>query len=199
MRPEELSIAAEKSRLRTMLLTARRQRSVAQRQAAGDAITEHLITRLAGTSSVAAYLPLPTEPLQSRLLDLLAERTRVIVPVVTGAAPLDWCDHPGPVEQGSFGIAEPTGRRLGPDMVAAVDVVLVPALAVDRDGYRLGRGGGHYDRTLGLLTRLRAPRPPPPVIAVVYDEEVLDAVPHDDLDRLVTAVVTPIAGLRHLR
>jgi 5-formyltetrahydrofolate cyclo-ligase len=72
--------------------------------------------------------------------------------------------------------------------------VLVPALAVDRGGHRLGRGGGHYDRTLALLSRLRAERLPPR-IALVYDEELLDAVPVDQLDQLVTAVITPSSGV----
>ncbi len=85
----------------------------------------------------------------------------MLVPVVTGAAPLDWCEYvtrqpPQPTRRGALGIDEPTGPRLGPAAIADADVVLVPALAVDRRGHRLGRGGGHYDRTLALLSELRA-------------------------------------------
>lgn len=193
---DESSIASQKGRLRSILLAGRRSRTASDRLAAGDAISDHLLSGLAATPLLAAYLPLPTEPLQTRLLDLLADRTRVLVPVVTGAAPLDWCDYPGPVTQGALGITEPTGPRLGPAMIAAVDVLLVPALAVDPAGHRLGRGGGHYDRTLHLLGQRRSPGSMPRVIAVVFDDEVLDAVPHDDLDQPVTAFVTPSRGLR---
>jgi 5-formyltetrahydrofolate cyclo-ligase len=194
----EDSTAAAKASLRTTLIAARRARTSAERLAARAAITAHLVVALDGTGSVAAYLPLPTEPLDTGLLDLLATRTRVLVPVVTGSAPLDWCAFPGPVRHGALGIAEPVGPRLGADAIDAADAVLVPALAVDPAGHRLGRGGGHYDRTIALLTRLRGRRPMPDLIAVIYDEELLAAVPGDDLDQRVTAVVTPERGLRAL-
>ncbi len=183
-----------KDALRSELIAARRARSAAHRRAAREANGAHLLAALAGRRCVAAYLPLPSEPLDAVLLDRLAAVTTVLVPVTVGAAPLDWCRYPTPVRPGSFGIKEPTGERLGPQAIGAADAVLVPALAVDRRGHRLGRGGGHYDRTLAL----RAQRPSPdeaPLIAVLYDGEVLDAVPFDDLDRPVTAVVTPATGI----
>jgi 5-formyltetrahydrofolate cyclo-ligase len=75
--------------------------------------------------------------------------------------------------------------------VATADVVLVPALAVDRTGMRLGRGGGSYDRALGHVPVGTF------VCALLYDGELLDRVPHDDHDRPVTAAVTP-SGLSRL-
>ncbi len=76
---------------------------------------------------------------------------------------------------------------LGVDAVRSVDALLVPALAVDAAGSRLGRGGGSYDRALA-----RVPAGTP-VAALLFDDEVLalDAVPRDAWDRPVTAVVTP--------
>jgi 5-formyltetrahydrofolate cyclo-ligase len=62
-------------------------------------------------------------------------------------------------------------------------MVLVPALAVDRAGNRLGRGAGYYDRA---LTKTRAQ-----VVAVIYDDELVDAVPHEPHDRLVDAALRP--------
>jgi len=105
--------------------------------------------------------------------------------------------HQGPTRRGALGIDEPTGPRLGPAAIADADAILVPALAVDRGGHRLGRGGGHYDRTLALLSRLRAD-PLPPRIALIYDDELLGAVPFDELDQPVTAIVTPGSGLSQL-
>jgi 5-formyltetrahydrofolate cyclo-ligase len=119
----------------------------------------------------------------------------VLVPVVTGASPLDWCAHPGATQRGAFGIDEPSGPRLGRAAVAEIEVMLVPALAVDREGHRLGRGGGHYDRTLALRTQLRGAERAGLLIAVLYDEEYLDAVPVDIFDQQISAIVTPMRGV----
>ena len=70
----------------------------------------------------------------------------------------------------------------------AADVVVVPALAVDRGGVRLGRGGGYYDRAL------RHVRPDARLVALVFDDELVDALPVEPHDRRVTAVVTPSGG-----
>src|SRR6478735_141435 len=97
VQPDNEQIIAAKGRLRATLIQARRSRDDGARRAAGVANTGHLLAALTGVSCVAAYLPLPTEPLDPRLLDELATTMRVLVPVVTGASPLDWCAHPGPV------------------------------------------------------------------------------------------------------
>lgn len=192
------SVAAAKALLRQPLIAARRARTEAQRAAARDAVAARLTAKLSGAAAVAGYLPLPTEPFTARVLDaLVAAGTRVLVPVVTGAAPLDWCAYPAPLRTGAFGIEEPVGERLGAAAIREVDAVLVPALAVGADGHRLGRGGGHYDRTLALLAALR-PAGLPERIAVVFDGEVLDSVPFDALDQRVSAVVTPGDGPRQL-
>ena len=67
---------------------------------------------------------------------------------------------------------------------SAFAFVLVPSLAVDRDGHRLGRGGGYYDRVLATVPRARR-------VAVVYDEEVVATVPHDPHDVDVAFALTP--------
>ena len=145
---------------------------------------------------VAGYLPLPTEPFSARVLDaLVAAGTRVLVPVVTGAAPLDWCEYPAPLRTGSFGIEEPSAHASARRRSARSTPSSFPRWRWAGDGHRLGRGGGHYDRTLALLASLR-PAGPPERIAVVFDDEVLDSVPFDALDQRVSAVVTPGDGLR---
>ena len=106
-----------------------------------------------------------------------------------GDAPLS--DGPlvdGPLVDGPLGLREPAGPRLGPDAVADADVVLVPALAVDHAGTRLGRGGGYYDRALA-----RVPAGVP-VVALLHDGELVDALPADPWDRPVTAAVLPATG-----
>ena len=187
---EDAAVAAAKGRMREALVAARRARSAEDRRAAAVANGRHLLDALRGHAVVAAYLPLPSEPLAADLLDALAGRgARVLLPVVRGPEPLDWVDHPSPTRPAALGIAEPTGPRLGPAAIRAVTAVLVPALAVDRAGHRLGRGGGHYDRTLALMGD------GPDRIAVLFDGELVDDVPTDLFDERVTAAVVPSAGL----
>lgn len=189
-------VAARKQSLRADLLTSRRARSEPDRVAARAAVAAHLWPRLQHCAIVCAYLPLATEPLLPSLLDRLhAAGVRVLVPVAAADAPLDWTDYPTPVSPGAFGIAAPTGPRRGAGAVTMADVVLVPALAVDDAGHRLGRGGGHYDRSLALL-----PAGPPArateLIAVLFDGDERPELPFDAHDVAVDAVVTPTGGLR---
>lgn len=187
--------AAAKSELRNRLNGSRQQRSVADRAAAAEANGRHLRISLTGAAVVCGYLPLPSEPLSVALLDtLVAAGTSVLVPVVSRDAPLDWCRYPTPTSPGSFGIAEPGGPRLGPEAVRSATAVLVPALAVDGVGARLGRGGGHYDRTLALLQPYRVQ-----LVAVMFDGEIVSGIPTAPHDVPVTAAVTPTGGITHFR
>lgn len=185
-------VTAAKVELRQRLGAARRARPDQDRAAARAAIAGHLLAHLASARTVCAFHPLPTEPLDPVVLDTLAARgVTVLVPVVTGDEPLDWCRLGGPLRAGSLGIAEPTGRRLGAAAICSADTVLVPALAVDGAGHRLGRGGGHYDRSLALLGTSCPAR----TVALLYDEELLDAVPSEACDVPVGAIVTPSGGV----
>lgn len=189
--------APAKDRLRATLIAARRQRSGADRAAAARANAAHLRTLLAGARTVCGYLPLDSEPLRTDLLDhLVAAGCTVLVPVIAPDAPLDWCTYPSPSAPGAFGIAESVGPRLGPGAASSADAVLVPALAVDRTGARLGRGGGHYDRTLALLSDHHRDRE---LVAVLFDGELLDVVPTGAHDRAVTSAVQPTGGIHRFR
>jgi 5-formyltetrahydrofolate cyclo-ligase len=148
-------------------------------------------------ATVAVYVSAGTEPGTEALLAALYERgTRVLLPVVRPDLSLDWVRYEGPgaLRRGRFGIREPTGLRLGPEALTQADVVLVPALLVDRDGNRLGRGGGSYDRALPLR------RPGVLAIAVLHAGEVVDALPTEPHDATVDAAFCPdgfvVLGLR---
>ena len=197
--PGSSSVGNRKQDLRRLLLAARRIRPAAERATAQQANAAHLTAVLSRYRLVCGYLPLPSEPLSAVLLDLLAgSGTEVLVPVISADAPLDWSRHPAPTALGAFGIAEPVGPRLGPQAICRADAIVVPALAVDRAGRRLGRGGGHYDRSLALLRPQTLPSASPCVIAVLFDDEMVDEVPVDFHDRPVDAVVTPTGGYRSL-
>jgi len=185
----------EKARWRTRLSAARREREPAERAAARASNAAALLAELRGARTVCAYLPLGTEPLDPAVIGaLVVAGVRVLLPVATADRPLEWAVAGGGVRRGAFGIDEPTGKLLGPDAVRDADAVCVPALAVDGSGVRLGRGGGHYDRTLSRLGRVPGVR----LIAVVYDEEVVDSLPADFHDVRVNALVTPSRGVMDL-
>lgn len=129
----------------------------------------HVLSRFGAARRVAGYRPLRTEPGSTELLDAFAS---VIVPVLLDDRDLDW-------------VRWPSGSALGVDAIAEVDVVLAPALAVSASGVRLGRGGGSYDRALA-----RVPAEVP-IVALVYDEEILPDLPADSWDIPVTAAITP--------
>ena len=188
------SYAQRKDALRHAARSARRTRPAEARTSCGRALAEVLLAALPSDrfGTVSAYVATADEPPTGPLLDALRGRgTRVLLPVV-GDDGLDWAEYEGEehLAPARWGLAEPTGRRLGAAALADADAVLVPAMLVDRAGRRLGRGGGYYDRAL-----VRA-RPGVPRIALVFDEEVVDEVPAEDHDQPVTAAATPSGLVR---
>lgn len=97
---------------------------------------------------------------------------------------LDWSlvEDWGALASGRFGIPEPRGDSVAPP--GAGDFVFVPGVAFDGQGFRLGRGGGFYDRAFG------DPVAGPTLVGVGYAFQCVEAVPHDSRDRRVDAIVT---------
>ncbi len=156
-------------------------------------LRDHVVgaVRSAGVSRVCAYVPFGAEPGSQILLDALTVGgVDVLLPVLLDDLDLDWAMYEGPwsLVASPRGLAEPAGTRLGVDAITGAGIVIVPALAVDGVGHRLGRGGGSYDRALA-----RVP-PGVPVAALLHDGEVLADVPVATHDRVVTHVVTPAGG-----
>ena len=190
-------VAGEKAALRQRLVAGRARLTSDQRAAAGralrDAVLELPQAQMAGT--IAAYYSLASEPDTHGLVYALWKRGGyVLLPLLRPDADLDWASYEGPdsLRPGPRGIAEPGEPARGLDAVARADLVLVPALAVDRGGIRLGRGGGSYDRALARVG------PGVPTIALVYDGELLDKIPADDHDQRVRLVARPSAGVIRL-
>ena len=180
-----------KAALRNRLLAQRRSLSPPARQAAAAAVHAALLSlvRRVRPSMVAAYVPVGAEPGGPDLPAVLSAAVPVLLPVLRPDSDLDWAGYDGTLVAGPRGLLQPPGRRLGVDAVRDATLVVVPALAVDRAGMRLGRGGGSYDRVLvrlpaGVLT-----------VALLNDGELLDAVPAEAHDRPVAAVITPSGGL----
>ena len=182
-----------KAEWRTALLAARRSVPQAVRDEEASMLCRHLDGLTGGVRTVCAYLPVGSEPGSAAMVDRLAQLCDdVLLPVTAEGEhrPLSWGRYrPGTLVPARFGLLEPPGPWLPPETIARADLVLVPALAVDRGGVRLGRGGGFYDRSLALCA------PGTPLIAVVRDAEVVDDLPHDPHDVRVTHALTPSAGL----
>jgi 5-formyltetrahydrofolate cyclo-ligase len=117
---------------------------------------------------------------------LLAGGHEVLLPILYADNDLGWGVAPGAADlvPGRLGLSEPP-IDLGSDAIATAELVICPAVAVSRDGVRLGRGGGSYDRALART------RPGTPIWAAVYDTEIVDALPSDAHDQPVDAALTP--------
>jgi 5-formyltetrahydrofolate cyclo-ligase len=189
--------AARKAELRASRQAARRELSQTQRTAAGralsDAVLEYPPTQMAGT--VAAYVSVGSEPSTRALIFALWKRgSYVLLPLLEPGGDLDWASYEGPdsLVPSSRGLLEPGEPPRGVTAISSADLVIVPALAADRRGNRLGRGGGSYDRALARVG------PAVPTIALLYDGELLDDIPAAPHDRPVRAVARPAHGITRL-
>jgi 5-formyltetrahydrofolate cyclo-ligase len=180
---------ATKRDLRTAIALHRGALSPEALSTAARRLCERAIRRPElAVATVALYVSFGTEPGTRPMLDALHERgTHVLLPVVGPDLALDWALYEGwqALRPGQYGIAEPTGPRLGCAALAQADVVLAPALSADQCGNRLGRGGGSYDRALPLR------RPDVPVIVLLHAGELVDALPTQAHDVRVDAALCP--------
>ncbi|MDC0772922.1 5-formyltetrahydrofolate cyclo-ligase [Streptomyces sp. HD] len=191
----------DKRMLRRELLAVRGRLTADDVRASATALAGRALElpELARARTVAAYVSVGGEPGTLALLDALRARgVRVLLPALLPDNDLDWGAYTGGdslarvQHGGKMALFEPAGERLGPGAVTEADVVLLPGLAVDARGMRLGRGGGSYDRVLARLERARAH---PALVVLLYDSEVVERVPEEPHDRPVHAVVTP-SGVR---
>ena len=138
---------------------------------------------LGRSAQVASYLAFGREP-------FVSPQPGWLLPVLQPDGSLDWAINTGEYVENHLGLREPVGPRLGEEAIADCDLVLVPALLVDRQGYRLGRGGGSYDRALRAARGL--------TVALLHDGELVDELPHEDHDVPVAAVATLSLGVVRL-
>ena len=141
-----------------------------------------------GATKIACYLAFGDEPDTELFIDWAIENEiEVLLPISNQDGSLTWVRFDGETQTGIFGFQEPVGQ---PGSLSGVDLIFIPAMAVDQTGQRLGKGKGYYDRALGELENVA------PVIAVVFDDELLETVPTEDHDHPVDAAVTPSSTTR---
>lgn len=187
---------AGKAALRPKLLAARRSVADDIRAAEARALSDHVAGLVNRGDTVCAYVPVGAEPGSIEMLNVLVSRAgRVLLPVAFTSADdtplaLRWGQYrPGKLVPARFGLLQPAGPWLPASALAGASLVLVPALAVDRTGVRLGRGRGFFDRSLPHRD------PQARLAAVVRDEELVEELPHEPHDVQMTHALTPGHGL----
>jgi 5-formyltetrahydrofolate cyclo-ligase len=183
---------SDKQQVRSRLLGLRGQRSAAERAVAGRALCRIALSipEIGGAEQVCCYVAIGTEPDTGPLLEALRERgVRVLLPVLLPDGDLDWAAYEDEqaLRPGPRGTRSPAGPALGIDVITSADAVLVPGVAVDRSGVRLGRGGGSYDRALARVAGLTRPF----TAILLYADEIVADLPHEFHDQRVDAAITP--------
>jgi 5-formyltetrahydrofolate cyclo-ligase len=183
-------IEQAKRALRADLRERRQNLSDAAREQAAEGVHAQLDALVAqvGARSLSCFLSTPTEPGTREFVEAAVARgIRVLLPITRNDGLLDWVEASPDADltEGLFGMPELVGEVLGPIAVNDVDLLVIPAAAVDHRGMRLGWGRGYFDKTLGSMEHC------PPVYAVIFDSELIDDVPRDVHDQPVTGIVTP--------
>ena len=183
---------------RTEMLRRRRAESSEAVRRASEVVVRRLLAlpELDGFLRIGAYVGIRGEVDPSSLCD--ADRFEVALPVTTPGEPLRFLVPAGPLEDGPYGTRQP-GEGTEVD-TRDLDVVVVPVVAADPLGHRVGHGAGYYDITFAG----RSERPPPPVLIGICHAfqvvERLDARPWDvPLDLIVTDAGIIRPGMAHSR
>ena len=192
---DDAALQAAKATLRKAILFRRDARPLEQRQRDDAARLAIMQTALSARmpDTVAAYLSARSEPATLQLVAWLAAHgVRVLLPVLSHpvGGRLErpaWAPYEGPdgLWIGACGILEPTGDPLPSEQLPEAELIIIPGLAANTQGDRLGRGGGWYDRALVHASQSA------PIWVLLNSDEVLDIIPVQEWDRRVDVLVTP--------
>ncbi|WP_022889936.1 5-formyltetrahydrofolate cyclo-ligase [Agromyces italicus] len=185
--PEDPDV--QKRILRAELRERRQNMPAHEREIATEGFTSRLeeLIGSTGAESISCYLSMPSEPDTRPFVNWAEARgIRVLFPITREDGLLDWTVGEEASETiGLHGTPEAVGELLGPMAINDVDLIVIPAAAIDASGMRLGWGRGYFDKTLGSMGKC------PPVYAVVFDSEFVEHVPREVHDQPVNGVVTP--------
>lgn len=171
-----------KAELRAQLLKQRKSRII-------DVLIEQNLTTnalsLIGATEtdIALYNSTPLEPPTGYLLSELSKTKNIYLPKVNGQD-LVWFKNPKEFQIGAFNILEPKGEGNDFSEFTKISTLILPAFAVTKSGIRIGKGGGYYDRLLAKLN------PSIKKIALVFDDEILEEIPHDSNDQKIEYIVS---------
>ncbi|MDD2401408.1 MAG: 5-formyltetrahydrofolate cyclo-ligase [Clostridia bacterium] len=153
-------------------------------------INEKLITQsfFRTSKTILSYISINNEPDTQAILQTAWQlKKQILVPVCqpsTNTLLISRLENLQELEEGHFHILEPKKEYLRPVKPSLVDLCILPGTAFDRNGYRLGYGSGYFDRFLPLL------RSDCLKIALSYDYQILDTIPHESHDIPVDIILT---------
>lgn len=174
-----------KDELRDLIRKQKRQFTPQQLEELSLPIVTRLKARLAEAQTIMAYYSLPDEVCTHQLIDeLVAQGKTVLLPKVLDDETMELCRYTGrhSLREGAFHIMEPIGITEGRFSCYDIDIALVPGVAFDAQGHRLGRGRGYYDRFLHTVPEIRK-------IGLCFDFQKVQEVPVDDFDISVDEVI----------
>ncbi len=185
-----LDVEEAKQALRSAARAHRARRSAHEREELGKRWVDTALDFVGDSKLVAAYVSVNDEPPTAPLCDaLVASGHGLILPKLGPKLAREWAWYEGADDLKVMAPGrppEPSGPAVGPEILAQVDVLIIPALLVNHQGRRIGQGGGWYDRVLKQVT------PPTRVGAMVFADEYVSAeFPQDDMDRPVPCVILP--------
>ena len=180
-----------KDQLRRAILRRLKQQQEDERRQRSEAIRRKVfrLTAFRRAKTICCYVALPYEVQTWRMIEeMLSKRKRVVVPVVQPRskrlALSAVCDPDADLAKGAFGVWEPKRSARRPVALREVDLVLVPGLAFDRRGHRLGHGYGYFDRFLARLPKAT------PTVGLAFRFQLFDRLPAASHDRAVQTVLT---------
>ena len=176
-----------KEQARAKSMQSRGNRDVTQLAHEQWGILSHDWAALCPGKYVTCYVSMPGEPPTDDLrAHLKSIGKTVLLPIMQPKRALAWGIDEGELKKNNFGVLEPTPSDLTP---ADASLMIIPALRAGRDGTRLGRGAGYYDRELAATPK--ANNGGPMRLVLVFADELVESVPHDVHDELMDGVVTP--------
>ena len=185
-------MAKTKQEIRAEVKRRRQALTPQEREEKSRCICSALLTLLDGSGSVMAYISKPpevnTDPL---VLSLIARGTRVIVPIIereTVSLRLSYLEDPAVLVESTFHVPEPVGHEI-PARPDEIGVAIIPLLAFDRQGNRLGYGAGYYDRFLAANPHLKT-------IGVAFSCQEMPDLPGEPTDIRMNMVLTE-SGIIH--
>ena len=182
----ESAISQDKAALRDTARHIRSSLTPAQREQMSGQVCSHLLAMLDGMDPLMVYVSKPLEVHTRSLLDhLLKRRRKVVVPIIekeTKTLRLSYLEDTAHLVESTFHVPEPIGNEL-PALADDVKAVIVPVLAFDRTGHRLGYGAGYYDRFLAKHPRITR-------IGLAFSCQQVPSVPADEHDIRMDFIIT---------
>ncbi|MDN6486204.1 MAG: 5-formyltetrahydrofolate cyclo-ligase [Ancrocorticia sp.] len=185
-----LDVEDAKQALRSVARDVRKRRSAAAREELGAQWVSTALDFIGEARTVACYVAVNNEPPTLKLCEAIASNgCDLLLPKLGPGLSREWAWYQGAEDMKVNAPGrppEPSGEALSSEILSTVDVLIIPATLVDREGRRIGQGGGWYDRVLKQVSSNSR------VGAMVYPEEYVDIeLPQDPMDRSVAFVILP--------